>query len=114
MLNRYPVEVLAIKETSTSRDKKDQYWARWLDACKTRNLPNYVIVAGTMSELVENNVLQSKPWRQRYTQWGYEADFWFVRGHEHGGVVRQDQCMLLLCQIEGIREPAYPKCRKKM
>jgi hypothetical protein len=50
MLNRYPVEVLAIKETSTSRDEKDRYWARWLDACKTRNLPNYMIVEGATSE----------------------------------------------------------------
>jgi hypothetical protein len=86
-LNRYPVEVLAIKETSTSREEKDRYWARWLDACKTRNLPDYVVVAGATSELVENNGLQSKAWRRRYTQWGYEVDFWFVRSHEHGGVV---------------------------
>ena len=39
-------------------------------------------MAGATSELVENHGLQSKSWRRRYTRWGYEADFWFVRGHK--------------------------------
>jgi hypothetical protein len=66
-LNRYPVEVLAIEETSSSREEKDRYWARWLDSCRSQNLPDYVIVAGAPSELVEAEGLQSKPWRRRYT-----------------------------------------------
>jgi hypothetical protein len=84
-LNRYPVDVLTIEETSTSKDEQARYWARWLDACQPQNQPTYVIVSAATSELVEDSGLQSKTWRRRFTRWGYTPDFWFVRGHQHGG-----------------------------
>lgn len=93
--------MLAIEETSTSRDETERYWARWLDGCQPRNLPEYVIVSAATRELVEDNGLQSKKWRQRYSRWGYTSDFWFVRGHEQGGVVRHDRCLLVLQRTRG-------------
>jgi hypothetical protein len=67
-----------------------------MDACQPANLPDYVVVMALPKELVLDNSLQSKSWRQRYTQWGYESEYWFLRGHEHGGVVRKDRFVLVL------------------
>jgi hypothetical protein len=98
-LNRYPVDILAIEETSTSRDEKERYWARWLDACTEQNRPNHIIISASTTELVEENGLQSKVWRKRYSRWGYSSDFWFLRGHEQGGVVRHDRCLIILSKV---------------
>ena len=97
VLNRYPVDVLAIEEPSSVANKATPpYWTKWLDKCKDANLPDYVIISAPSKELVEDSGLQSKPWRRRFEKWGYEAHYWFIRAHEHGGVVRQDRCMLVL------------------
>lgn len=74
-LNQHPVELLAIKVTATSHDKKEQYWARWLDGCQAQNLSMYVIVLAATIELVEESGLQSKVWRWQYSQWGYDSNF---------------------------------------
>ena len=86
-LNQYPVEVLAIKEDTIGRPPNDRYWVRWLERCTPENKPDYVIVAAPPRELVEDTGLQNKEWRRRFQRWGYEAHFWFLRGHEHGGVI---------------------------
>jgi hypothetical protein len=39
---------------------------------------------------VEEGGLQSKLWRRRFQDWGYDPHYWFLRSTEHGGVVRQD------------------------
>jgi hypothetical protein len=96
VLNRFHVEVLAVEDIPSAATNKDRYWARWMDQCQPTNLPDYIFVMAEPKELVINNGLQSKPWRRRYTQWGYESDYWFLRGHEHGGVVRQERFVLVL------------------
>jgi hypothetical protein len=41
VLNRNPVEVLAVEETpNTSKRPQQRYWVRWLDKCEQANLPN--------------------------------------------------------------------------
>ena len=108
-LNTYPVEVLAIDDTTTDPRQTGRYWVRWLDKCRPENLPNYVYVVAPARELVNENGLQSKTWRRRYQQWGYEAHFWFLRSHEHGGVIRQDRCVMALrrkdSKAQRIKEP---------
>jgi hypothetical protein len=97
VLNRHPVTVLAVEETlQTPARSLVRYWPRWIERCRLDKLPDYVIVSAPSKELVDEEGLQSKPWRRRFRDWGYEAHFWFLRAHEHGGVVRQDRCMLVL------------------
>ena len=108
-LNTYPVKVLAIDDTTTGPRPIDRFWVRWLEKCQPENLPNYIYIVAPAQELVDENGLQSKAWRWRYQRWGYEAHFWFLRSHEHGGVVRQDRCVLALRRkdsaVKGIKEP---------
>jgi hypothetical protein len=95
--NQHPVEVLAIEDKLQPHDKgRPRYWVKWLDECTPTNLPDYGIISADASEIVDDYGLQSKPWRRRFQDWGYEAHYWFLRVHEHGGVVRQDRCMLTL------------------
>jgi hypothetical protein len=96
VLNTFRVEVLAAEDSAVTTADKDRYWARWMDACHPGNRPDYVVVMALPQELVLDNGLQSKPWRRRYSQWGYDSDHWFLRGHAHGGVVRQDRFILIL------------------
>jgi hypothetical protein len=58
--------------------------------------PNYILVSTSPRELVDDAGLHSKSWRRRFQKWGYDSHYWFLRGHEHGGVVRQDRCVLVL------------------
>jgi hypothetical protein len=62
ILNKYPVEVLAIEETAQSFKSKQRFWVKWLDKCHLTNQPNYVIILIPSKELVEADGLQSKPW----------------------------------------------------
>jgi hypothetical protein len=96
VLNRYPVEVLAVKETLQPNKSQPRFWVKWINKCKPANLPDYVIISASSKELVEEDGLQSKPWRWTFQEWGYKTHYWFLRSHEHGGVVRQDRCMLVL------------------
>jgi hypothetical protein len=96
VLNRHPVEVLAIDEGEAIGQPGERYWTRWMDRCRKENLPAHLLIAGSTKELVDENGLQSKAWRRRFQGWGYEVHYWFLRGHEHGGVVRQDRCMVVL------------------
>ena len=84
------MEVLIIDDGTDKTSVNDRYWSKWLDKCRGDNLPDYIFVAAAPQELVLDEGLQSKGWRQRYLRWGYEAHFWFLRSHEHGGVVQQD------------------------
>ena len=95
-LNQHPVDVLAIEEDTVGRPSTDRYWVRWMERCDPENKPNYIVVAAPPCELVEDTGLQNKEWRRRFQRWGYEAHYWFLRGHEHGGVIRQDRCILTL------------------
>jgi hypothetical protein len=97
VLNRYPVEVLAIEDAPPSDAlSHDRFWVKWIEKCTVPHLPSYIIVAALPKELVEADGLQSKSWRRRFQAWGYEPHYWFLRSTEHGGVVRQDRCMLVL------------------
>jgi hypothetical protein len=108
VLNRHPVDVLAIEEPpSISKKPQQRFWVKWLDKCQQANLPNYVLISAPAKELVEADGLQTKPWRRRFQEWGYEAHYWFLRAHEHGGVVRQDRCMLVLRR----QDDAVPRVR---
>ena len=78
----------------------DRYWVRWMDRCETSNYPKYLMVATAPQERVDDDGLQSKSWRRRFERWGDEAHYWFLRSHEHGGMVRQDHCMLILHRRE--------------
>jgi hypothetical protein len=101
VLNRYPVEVLAIEDSHPNApNDKERYWARWLDSCKTTNRPDYVCVMALPRELVEESGLQSKHWRRKYSRWGYDASYWFLRGHKHGGIIRQDRFILMLRRMD--------------
>jgi hypothetical protein len=101
-LNQLPVEVLAIDESTHTGPlhSTDRYWVRWMDRCERANQPKYVLVATSPQELVADDGLQTKSWRRRFDKWGYEAHYWFLRSHEHGGVVRQDRCVLILHRRE--------------
>ena len=119
-LNRLPVDVLAINESSHKgpRQSSDRYWVRWLDRCDWVHHPKYVLVATSPQELIDGEGLQSKSWRRWFERWGYEAHYWFLRSHEHGGVVRQDRCMLILHRQEmgepGIKVQAWsPQTKRK-
>lgn len=108
VLSAYPVDVLAVEDGEAQGDK---YWARWLDGCLEVDRPSYVVISAAASELVNDHGLQSKPWRVRFKAWGYSAHYWFLRGHEHGGVVRQDRCFLIL-HAQGrpwVPAPAIPE-----
>ena len=83
--------------TSSSRtaDKVlKRYWVKWTDKCTATDRPDYVIISADANEIVDEDGLQSKPWRRRFQDWGYEPHYWFLLAHEHGGVVHQDRCML--------------------
>ena len=108
VLNLHPVEVLAIKEQPNLPNKAQQrFWVKWLDKCKHVNLPNYVLISAHARELVEADGLHTKSWRRRFQVWGYEAHYWFLRAHDHGGVVCQDRCMLVLRR----QDDSVPKVR---
>jgi hypothetical protein len=97
VLNQYPVKVLAIKEALQPHSRsQSRFWIRWLVKCTAANLPNYVIISAPSKELVDEDGLQSQPWRRPFQNWGYEAHYWFLRAYKHGGVVCQDRCMLVL------------------
>lgn len=96
ILNRYPVEVLAIEEEPGYQRPQRCYWERWLNRCRKENRPDYVVIVSSAQELVVASGLQSKPWRQTFQRWNYEPHYWFVRSHEHGGVIRQDRCLVIL------------------
>ena len=96
ILNPHPVEVLVVEEGPEDQRPKRCFWERWLDRCREENRPDYVVIASSAQELVLTTGLQSKWWRRVFRKWNYEADYWFVRGHEHGGVVRQDRCLVIL------------------
>ena len=87
ILNRYPVEVLAIEEGPGYQWPRRSYWERWLDRCRHENRPDYVVIVSSVQELVVASGLQSKPWRQKFQCWNYEPNYWFIRGHEHRGAI---------------------------
>jgi hypothetical protein len=88
VLNRHPVEVLAIKDTpNPSNRAQPRFWVKWLNKCKQENLPDCVLISALAKELVETDGLQTKPWQRRFPEWGYESHYWFLRTHDHGGVV---------------------------
>jgi hypothetical protein len=87
VLNRFPVEVLVIDEGTQHTGRSDRYWTRWIKTCGAATLPNYIFVVAPAQELVLEEGLQSKRWRQRFEHWGYESHFWFLWNHEHGGAV---------------------------
>ena len=86
---------------------QQRFWVKWLDKCKHVNLPDYVLISAHARELVEADGLHTKSWRRRFQVWGYEAHYWFLRAHDHGGVVRQDRCMLVLRR----QDDSVPKVR---
>ncbi len=96
ILNLHPVEVLVIEEGGDGGRPRERYWTRWLDKCHADNQPDYVVLSAPAKELVAETGLHSKEWRRRFQGWNYEPHYWFLRGHEHGGVVRQDRCMVML------------------
>ena len=97
VLNRHPVEVLAIEDApATPGSLPSRFWIKWLEKCTIPNRPSYVLISASPRELVEEGGLQSKLWRRRFHDWGYDPHYWFLRSTEHGGVVRQDRCMLVL------------------
>jgi hypothetical protein len=106
VLNQHPVEILAVEENpNTSTRPQQRYWVRWLDKCEQANLPDYVLILTHASrELVEaDGLVHTKTWRRRFQEWGYEAHCWFLRAHDHNGVVRQHRCMLILrCQDDSV------------
>ena len=88
VLNRHPVEVLAIKDAPPSDAlSHDRFWVKWIEKCTVPHLPSYIIVAALPKELVEADGLQSKSWRRWFQAWGYEPHYWFLRSTEHGVVV---------------------------
>ena len=108
ILNRKPVDVLVIEESrgdGTIESHDDRYWERWINECTKANLPELVIVCAMASEIVKEGGLHSKQWRRRALDWGYDPGYWFLRGHEHGGVVRQDRTILVLRKQAGLRPP---------
>jgi hypothetical protein len=112
VLNLHPVEVLAVEEQLSlpNKTQDERSWAKWLDKCKHEKLPDYVLISAHARELVKADGLQTKSLRRRFQVWGYEAHYWFLRAHEHGGVVCQDRCMLVLRrQDESIPKVRLPK-----
>ena len=109
VLNRHPVQVLAVEETSkASPGPQSRFWVKWLDICKQANLPDYILISAHARELVEADGLHTKPWRRRFQGWGYEAHYWFLRAHDHGGVVSPDRSCFLLhasCTYGGLVNP---------
>ena len=87
ILNRYPVDVLAIEEGTGYQWPQQSYWEHWLERCRPENRPDYLIIVSSVQELVVASGLQSKPWQQKFQCWNYEPNYWFVRGHEHSGVI---------------------------
>jgi len=109
ILNQHPVEVLVVDDCDVSGRPHDRYWRRWLDKCRPDNRPDYVLLAVPTHELVDEDGLQSKGWRRRFQGWSYEPHYWFLRGHEHGGVVRQDRCVVVLRRCdESVAEVLLP------
>ena len=96
ILNLHPVETLAIDEGMQEDWPHDHYWTKWLDWCDPANKPAYIFLVAPPQELVLDHGLQSKSWHMRFQWWGYEPQYWFLWGHKHGRVVRQDQCLLIL------------------
>jgi hypothetical protein len=109
VLNLHPVEVLVVEDGGDGGRPRERYWTRWLDKCLPENQPDYIVIAAPPKELIDEGGLQSKEWRRRYRDWNYEAHYWFLRGHEHGGVVRQDRCVVVLRrQDESVPEVTAP------
>jgi hypothetical protein len=51
VLNRYPVEILAIEETLQPTRSQPRFWVKWINKCKQANLPDYVSISAPSNEL---------------------------------------------------------------
>ena len=102
MLGQYPVDVLAVEEEADTPSGA-RYWETWLQQCPLSTRPDLVLVCTGSDELVREDGLHAKPWREKVASLGYDAGFWFLRATDHGGVVRQDRLMMVLQKVSSIR-----------
>ena len=81
ILNKFPVDVLAIDEDPQqlqASSLNDRFWKRWIDACDEASRPSIIAIATCGDELVVADGLQGKQWRTQFNEWGYQPSYWFL------------------------------------